>query len=279
MNAEGGTGKVMDMQVVLKSMEKEWGKVKDQEVESIKKEVGDVEKEMEEVEREMEEEMEENKAEVGLDNIVLTTYTVKKSSSRSEALMAFHERKRLENLKSKKLNSSGMVSKTLPVLTPVPLAQAPSDLLHLSTKGVHSPTSVELPPPSTLAPSPTSDIEEVQMEVSLSPPPWINSPLSDQDQDEEMEEKDEEVEAIMMKKYAAEGFLHSDSNDNIVSESGEGKQENGEEDVSLKRKREDENVDKVAVEEEDKTENEMEMKSIQAPTISTSWRQAIGSSE
>ena len=279
MNAGGGTGKVMDMQVVLKSMEKEWGKVKDQEVESIKKEVGDVEKEMEEVEREMEEEMEENKAEVGLDNIVLTTYTVKKSSSRSEALMAFHERKRLENLKSKKLNSSGMVSKTLPVLTPVPLAQAPSDLPHLSNKGVHSSTSVELPPPSTLAPSPTSDIEEVQMEVSLSPPPWINSPLSDQDQDEEMEEKDEEVEAIMMKKYAAEGFLHSDSNDNIVSESGEGKQENGEEDVSLKRKREDENVDKVAVEEEDKTENEMEMKSIQAPTISTSWRQAIGSSE
>ena len=83
----------------------------------------------------------------------------------------------------------------------------------------------------------------------------------------------------MMKKYAAEGFLHSDSNDNIVSESGEGKQENGEEDVSLKRKREDENVDKVAVEEEAKIENEMEMKSIQAPTISTSWRQAIGSSE
>ena len=100
------------------------------------------------------------------------------------------------------------------------------------------------------------------MEVSLSPPPWINSPLSDQDQDEEMEKKDEEVEAIMMQKYAAEGFLHSDSNDNIVSKSGEGKQENGEEDVSLKRKREEEKVDKVAVVEEDKTENQMEMKSI-----------------
>ena len=117
------------------------------------------------------------------------------------------------------------------------------------------------------------------MEVSLSPPPWINSPLSDQDQDEEMEEKDEEVEAIMMQKYAAEAFLHNDSNDNIVSESGEGKQENGVEDVSLKRKREEEEVDKVAVEEEAKFENEMETKSIQAPTISTSWRQAIGSSE
>ena len=79
------------------------------------------------------------------------------------------------------------------------------------------------------------------MEVSLSPPPWINSPLSDEDQDEEMEEKDEEIEAIMMKKYAAEGFLHSDSNDNIVSESGgEGEPTvGGKENVGLKRKREE----------------------------------------
>ena len=190
--------------------------------------------------------------------------------------MAFHERKRLENLKSKQLNSSGVVSKkTLPSLTPVPPPQPPMDLLPLGI----SQTSVDLPP-STLAPSPTPDMEEVQMEVSLSPPPWINSPLSDEDQDEEMEEKDEEIEAIMMKKYAAEGFLHSDSNDNIVSESSEGKQENAEEDVCLKRKREDEEKEKVTEEGKvDKTEDEMETESIQAPTISTSWRQAIGSSE
>merc|ERR1711974_442660 len=153
-----------------------------------------------------------------------------------------------------------------PSLTPVPLPQPPMDLL---PPGI-SQTSVDLPP-STLAPSPTPDMEEVQMEVSLSPPPWINSPLSEEDQDEEMEEKDEEIEAIMMKKYAAEGFLHSDSNDNIVSESS---------DVGLKRKREDEEKEKVTEEGRvDKTEDEMETESIQAPTISTSWRQAIGSNE
>ena len=116
------------------------------------------------------------------------------------------------------------------------------------------------------------------MEVSLSPPPWLNSPLPENDQDEEMEDKDEEVEAIMMKKYAAEGFLHSDSNDNIVSESGgEGEREptaGATENVGLKRKREEEKV-----KEEDKINDETEKELIVAPTIATSWRQAIGSSE
>ena len=131
MDAQLGTGNVMDIQAMLKSMEKEWGKVKDEEIEAIKEEVEEVENEMEEVsegeieekqmeeemeenlvkeeaqvekeEEEMEEEMEENlvdfvpKAKPGLDNIVLSSYTVKKASSRSEALMAFHERKRLES--------------------------------------------------------------------------------------------------------------------------------------------------------------------------------------
>ena len=130
----------------------------------IKEEKEDVENEMEEVaeeeekeEKEIEEEMEENgvdifqigtsqnmegeenlvdsvpKAKAGLDNIVLTTYTVKKSSSRSEALMAFHERKRLENLKLKQLKSSSVIPKMLPALTPVPPPPAPSDLHPQST--------------------------------------------------------------------------------------------------------------------------------------------------
>ena len=307
-----------NMQAMLKSMDKEWGKVKDEEIESLKEEKEDVENEMEEVaeeeekeEKEIEEEMEENgvdifqigtsqnmegeenlvdsvpKAKAGLDNIVLTTYTVKKSSSRSEALMAFHERKRLENLKLKQLKSSSVIPKMLPALTPVPPPPAPSDLHPQSTTSL-SPTSVDIHP-STLSPSPTSESdveeeEEVLMEVSLSPPPWLNSPLPDNDQDEEMEDKDEEVEAIMMKKYAAEGFLHSDSNDNIVSESdGEGEREptaGATENVGLKRKREEEEKERVTEkEEEDKLDDELEKESIVAPTIATSWRQAIGSSE
>ena len=278
MDERGGTGKVMNVQTVLKSMEMEWGKVKDQEMESIKKEV------MDKVDEVMEEVIEENlvdsgpKAGAGLDNIVLTSYTVKKSSSRSEALMAFHERKRLENLMSKQFNSSGVISKTPPALAPVPSSKLQLD--PLSTKSP-SPTSEDLPT-STLDPSPTSDTEDgVLMEVSLSPPPWLNSPLSDVDEDEGMEDNDEEVEAIMMKKYAAEEFLHSDSNDNIVrNESGVDQKpiESAVEDVGLKRKREDEEKEKV-IEKDAKTEDDMETVSKLAPTIATSWRQAIGSSE
>ena len=39
MDERKDTGKVIDMQAMLKSMEMEWGKVKGQEMESIKKEV------------------------------------------------------------------------------------------------------------------------------------------------------------------------------------------------------------------------------------------------
>ena len=167
-----------NMQAMLKSMDKEWGKVKEEEIESIKEEVEDV-AEVEKEEKEMEEEMEKNgvdifqigtsqnmegeenlvdsvpKGKAGLDNIVLTTYTVKKSSSRSEALMAFHERKRLENLKLKQLKSSSVIPKMLPALTPVPPPPAPSDLHPQSTTSP-SPTSVDLHP-SYLGPSPTSE--------------------------------------------------------------------------------------------------------------------------
>ena len=300
MDERGGTGKAMDVQAVLKSMEMEWGKVKDQEMESIKKqtvlksmemewgkvkdhEMESIKKEvMDKVDEVMEEVIEENlvdsgtKPGTGLDNIVLSTYTVKKSSSRSEALMAFHERKRLENLMSKQFNSSGIISKTLSALTPVPSPKPQLD--PLSTKSP-SPTSMDLPP-STLDPSPTSDMEEeVVMEVSLSPPLWLNSPLSDIDQDEGMEDNDEEVEAIMIKKYAAEEFLHSDSNDNIVRSEfcvDQSPIESAVEDVGLKRKREDEEKEELT-KKDAKTEDDMESRL--APTIATSWRQAIGSSE
>ena len=77
MDERKDTGKVIDMQAMLKSMEMEWGKVKDQEMESIKKEVS-------------EEILIHSgpRPETGLENIVITPYSVKKSSSRSEALIA-----------------------------------------------------------------------------------------------------------------------------------------------------------------------------------------------
>ena len=248
MDERKDTGKVIDMQAMLKSMEMEWGKVKDQEMESIKKEVS-------------EEILIHSgpRPEAGLENIVITPYSVKKSSSRSEALMAFHERKRIENLKSQQLNSTGVICQNL---TPTP--PPPTSVTH---------------PQST---SPSSESEDVMMEVALSPPSWINSPLSDVDDDEGVEVNDEEVEAIMMKKYAAEGFLHNDSNDNLVSESdGEKQSASAVGDVRLEEKTEEgeeTNVEEV-MEEDVKTTDEMEVESVPNPPIVTSWRQAIGSSE
>ena len=120
------------------------------------------------------------------------------------------------------------------------------------------------------------------MEVALSPPSWINSPLSDVDDDEGVEVNDKEVEAIMMKKYAAEGFLHNDSNDNLVSESdGEKQSASAVGDVGLEEKTEEgeeTNVEEV-MEEDVKTTDEMEVEFVPNPLIITSWRQAIGSSE
>ena len=54
----------------------------------------------------------------------------------------------------------------------------------------------------------------------------------------------------------------------------------GDGNVGLKRKREEKEEEKVTEkEEEDKSDVEMEKEPIVAPTIATSWRQAIGSSE
>ena len=63
MDERKDTGKVIDMQAMLKSMEMEWGKVKDQEMESIKKEVS-------------EEILIHSGPEAGLENIVITPCTM-----------------------------------------------------------------------------------------------------------------------------------------------------------------------------------------------------------
>ena len=236
------------MKSVLKSMEAEWENVKDQEMEPAEEEKADFcSKDP------------LTTPSAGVRNMVIKPYTIKETSSKSEALQAFHERKRLDNFTAKEFSRQ----------SPPPL-QAPMEC-----------------PQSALDASSTMEKEEEMMEISISPLPWLDSPFSEAGEGGDGD--DEEVETIMKRKYAAEGFLHSDSNDNVVGDSSEQVKsaattppENVEEQKIV-----EEVVDeKAIIKDNTKTSIEEEEKSCKAskeyeaiPAITTSWRKAIDSDE